>query len=364
MTGVQTCALPILPYITLTNDSPEKEVKITWYYGIGYAYYSIKGGYYDAERAYDKYEKANADRWGCAVRIAASDFRAENIIFENSFNRYITEEEILDGVELHTEGTDSLATFVRKAGQTEDQMASKAATERAAAIAIDADRAEFYQCEFYGSQDTVYTGSKGVHSYFKNCVIEGNTDFLFGDSNSVYENCDLSFAGYSDTDKKYGGYIAVNQAESQHGYLFWGCNIVQGKKYNNGFGDLGRPWRAGARVAYVNTTQETADVITEAGWQDMSGASAKDNPNYKEFNTRLPNGTEITPKAGSVRAMKYQATNPVEDMTVFFDSWSPFYLTYDPSQTVKEPTSNEKRSDVPKGTKITLTSATDRKSVV
>lgn len=348
-----------VPYITLTNDSPEKEVKITWYYGIGYAYYSIKGGYYDAERAYDKYEKANADRWGCAVRIAASDFRAENIIFENSFNRYITEEEILDGVELHTEGTDSLATFVRKAGQTEDQMASKAATERAAAIAIDADRAEFYQCEFYGSQDTVYTGSKGVHSYFKNCVIEGNTDFLFGDSNSVYENCDLSFAGYSDTDKKYGGYIAVNQAESQHGYLFWGCNIVQGKKYNNGFGDLGRPWRAGARVAYVNTTQETADVITEAGWQDMSGASAKDNPNYKEFNTRLPNGTEITPKAGSVRAMKYQATNPVEDMTVYFDSWSPFYLTYDPSQTVKEPTSNEKRSDVPKGTKITLTSATE-----
>ncbi len=91
----------------------------------------------------------------------------------------------------------------------------------------------------------------------------------------------------------------------------------------------------------------------------MSGASAKDNPNYKEFNTRLPNGTEITPKAGSVRAMKYQATNPVEDMTVYFDSWSPFYLTYDPSQTVKEPTSNEKRSDVPKGTKITLTSATE-----
>ena len=346
-----------VPYITLTNDSPEKEVKITWYYGIGYAYYSIKGGYYDAERAYDKYEKANADRWGCAVRIAASDFRAENIIFENSFNRYITEEEILDGVELHTEGTDSLATFVRKAGQTEDQMASRAATERAAAIAIDADRAEFYQCEFYGSQDTVYTGSQGVHSYFKNCVIEGNTDFLFGDSNSVYENCDLSFAGYSDTDKKYGGYIAVNQAESEHGYLFWGCNIVRGKKYNNGFGYLGRPWRADAKVVFANTKQETADIITAEGWAKM-GQDPINNEYYKEYNTTLMDGTPVTIDT-SPRKDKVFTTNPVEDMTVYFDSWNPFYLTYDPSQTVKEPTSNEKRSDVPKGTKITLTSATE-----
>lgn len=64
-----------VPYITFINDNPEEEVLITWYYGIGYAYYSIKGGYYDEERAHDKYEKANAARWGCAVRVAASRFQ-------------------------------------------------------------------------------------------------------------------------------------------------------------------------------------------------------------------------------------------------------------------------------------------------
>lgn len=344
-----------VPYITFTNDEAPKEVKLTWYYGIGYAYYSIKSGYYNEESAHDKYEKANADRWGCAVRVAASDFRAENIVFENSFNRYITEEEIADGVELHTEGTDSGITFVRKADTTEKEAASKAATERAAAIALDADRAEFYQCEFYGSQDTVYTGSKGVHSYFKDCLMEGNTDFMFGDSNSVYDNCKLSFAGYSDA--AYAGMIAVNQAESLHGYLFWGCTIVKGTTWNNGYGDLGRPWRANARVTFVNTVQETADIITARGWQDMSGASATDNPNYKEYNTTSLDGKTITME--SPRKDKYVTENPVEDMTVYFDGWTPSYLDYDASQVVKDPVSDEKRSDVPKGTTITLTSATE-----
>lgn len=348
------------PYITFTNDeAPNGKVTLTWYYGIGYAYYSAKNGFYDEARAHDKQIKGNADRWGCAVQVKSAYFRAENIIFENSFNRYITEEEIADGVEVHTEGTDSGITFVRKAGLTNAQVASKAATERAAAIAIDADHAEFYQCEFYGSQDTVYTGSGGVHSYFKKCLLEGNTDFLFGDSNSVYDECELCFAGYSDTDKKYGGYIAVNQADSKHGYLFTNCTITRGKTYNNGFGDLGRPWRAGARVIFADTTQMSADLITDAGWQDMSGASAKDNPNYYEYNTKLPDGTEIVPKDGTVRKLKYKQPDVLPVKADYFDGWTPMYLTYDETKVVKEPVSSATSSDVETGTTIELSCATE-----
>lgn len=348
------------PYITFTNDeAPNGKVTLTWYYGIGYAYYSAKNGFYDEARAHDKQIKGNADRWGCAVQVKSAYFRAENIIFENSFNRYITEEEIADGVEVHTEGTDSGITFVRKAGLTNAQVASKAATERAAAIAIDADHAEFYQCEFYGSQDTVYTGSGGVHSYFKKCLLEGNTDFLFGDSNSVYDECELCFAGYSDTDKKYGGYIAVNQANSKHGYLFTNCTITRGKTYNNGFGDLGRPWRAGARVIFADTTQMSADLITDAGWQDMSGASAKDNPNYYEYNTKLPDGTEIVPKDGTVRKLKYKQPDVLPVKADYFDGWTPMYLTYDETKVVKEPVSSATSSDVETGTTIELSCATE-----
>ena len=42
------------PYITLAKEG-EGEVVLTWYYGIGYKYYSIDGtGYYNEENAFDK----------------------------------------------------------------------------------------------------------------------------------------------------------------------------------------------------------------------------------------------------------------------------------------------------------------------
>ena len=58
------------PYITLKNDTPAQEVKLTWYYGIGYNYYSADlNGYYDEERAYDKFEKKSVAKWGVATYV-------------------------------------------------------------------------------------------------------------------------------------------------------------------------------------------------------------------------------------------------------------------------------------------------------
>ena len=72
---------------------------LTWYYGIGYEYYSIGAdGYYSEAAAYDKFEKNTAQKWGAAVYIknTATAFRAQNITFESSFNKYITDEELAD----------------------------------------------------------------------------------------------------------------------------------------------------------------------------------------------------------------------------------------------------------------------------
>ena len=81
------------PYLTLKNDTPNQEVKLTWYYGIGYNYYSADPqGYYNEERAYDKFEKRGVAKWGVAtyVQKGAKYFRAEGITFETSFNKYVT----------------------------------------------------------------------------------------------------------------------------------------------------------------------------------------------------------------------------------------------------------------------------------
>ena len=123
------------PYLSLVNDS-DKEVLMTWYYGIGYEYYSADGtGYYNVENAYDQYAKSTASKWGCAVYVknTATGFSADGIVFENSFNRYLTDEEIEDGV---TPAADT-GLPQRKYGT---DVASKAATERATAMAVEAQR--------------------------------------------------------------------------------------------------------------------------------------------------------------------------------------------------------------------------------
>ncbi len=307
-----------VPYITLTNDEPSKEVLITWYYGIGYNYYSTAtDGYYDVEDAFDKYDKGIANRWGTTVRVntGATGFKAENITFEASFNRYITDEEIEDGVEVS--GGEKI-TFVRKYGA---DVTSKAATERATALCAEADKSEFYNCKFYGSQDTLYTGA--INGYFKNCFIEGNTDYVFGDgSDVVFDNCELSFYGYSTG--SVGGYITAHRPNgAEYGYLFRNCTVTAGDDLTVTPGYLGRPWGADAKVAFVNTKLESADLIVAEGWTSMSGndpAAA----NYKEYNTTSLDGAAVD--TSSRTAGTVVTENPVSDVTVYFGSdWTPSY---------------------------------------
>ena len=256
------------PYITLAKEG-EGEVVLTWYYGIGYKYYSIDGtGYYNEENAFDKFDKKLPQKWGVAtyVKNTATGFKAENITFETSFSKYITDEEIVDGVE-----SDGSKAFVRKINS---DPTSYDATERATAIIVDADNSEFKNCNFVGSQDTLYTGA--IHGYFKDCMIEGNTDYIFGSGNVVFDNCELRFCGYSD--KGQSGYLTAARANSMNGYkgyLFRGCIVTQkdGKKHAPEF--FGRPWDADAAVTMFNTVLQNSDTIDPTGWTSMSVLTQK-----------------------------------------------------------------------------------------
>lgn len=58
-----------------------------------------------------RFDKKLPQKWGVAtyVKNTATGFKAENITFETSFSKYITDEEIVDGVE-----SDGSKAFVRK----------------------------------------------------------------------------------------------------------------------------------------------------------------------------------------------------------------------------------------------------------
>ncbi len=311
------------PYITLKNDTPEQEVKLTWYYGIGYNYYSADAsGYWDEDLAYDKFKKRGVAKWGVAtyVKSGATAFRAEGIVFETSFNKYVTDEEIADGVE-----NDGSINFVRKLNS---DVRSKASTERSSAICVEADNAEFYKCSFLGSQDTLYTAGN-VKQYFRNCYIEGNTDFIFGSGDVVFENCEISFCGYTDMNVC-GYYTAARSEPGTKGYLFYNCVASADYSVKQLPGYFGRPWGPDAAVAFVNTIFSSANVIAPDGWASMSG-NAPEKARFREINS-LWDGKAVDL---SSRIRGTVTDDSSYTPKAYFGSWHPAYYTEASSETIK-----------------------------
>ena len=309
------------PYITLKPEG-NGEVKLTWYYGIGYRYYSVdETGYYNVENAFDKYSKeVEAAKWGVGtyVKNTATGFKAENITFEASFNKYITDEEIADGVE---------ETGILPARTYALDVTSKAATERSTALIVEADRSEFKNCTMIGSQDTLYMGDS-THTYYKNCKIEGNTDYIFGSGNAVFDGCELRFCGYSDTGM--GGYITAGRSNNKTdyvGYIFRDCTISNKDGMKHASGYFGRPWDAGADIAFINTVVENADAISAEGWTSMSGV-APTAAKYKEYNTILADGTPVDTTGRVTGVMEEAAAKDLyTNAKTAYLGWDPTYYT-------------------------------------
>jgi len=313
------------PYITFVNDEPSKgTVTITWYYGIGYKYFSANSnGYYDANLAKKKSSRNIASKWGATVQIwnQAKYFKASNIIFENSFNRYMTAEEIADGITLAGDSRASSITFKRTSSS---DVKSRAATERAAAMTIEAPYAEFYACRFYSSQDTLYTGASP--EFFRKCVIEGETDYIFGEANVVFDFCELRWKGYTGT--PYPGYITAarqGNTPSYTGYLFNKCRVY-GSSQNLpvAAGYFGRPWAATAKVMFINTTLQDKNMILPAGWYSMSGVNPENCAGLKEYGTKYKDGSSVS--LSSRRGHVLSANNVASINKVnYMNNWNPTY---------------------------------------
>ena len=311
------------PYITFVNDESSGEVVLTWYYGIGYKYYSASDkGYYDANSAKSKSSKHPAKyRWGATVLLTnkAQYFKAKDIVFENSFNRYMTNEEVADGVEVLGDSNTSPINVQRNGNL---DVKSKAATERGAALAADAGYCEFLNCKFYSSQDTLYTGASPL--YFKNCLIEGQTDYIFGESNVVFDSCELRWKGYSSG--SVGGYITAARAGdgSYTGMLMYNCKVTKNKGLTVSPGYFGRPWRDTAKVKFINTVLEDGNTIAAEGWGSMSGVLPENVAGFKEYGTKLSNGAAVSTSNRKGHILS-QADAEKTNIIDYLNKWTPSF---------------------------------------
>lgn len=145
---------------------------------------------------------------------------------------------------------------------------------QAVALSVDANRCYFENCAFLGNQDTLYTSGEGFMQYFKNCYVEGTTDFIFGEATVLFESCTIH--------SKSNSYItaASTPKTQEFGYVFKNCQLTADEKVTEVY--LGRPWRLYAKTVFINCTM--GKHIKPEGWHNWSKKEAESLTFYAEYN--------------------------------------------------------------------------------
>jgi pectinesterase len=167
------------------------------------------------------------------ARISGNRFRAENITFQNSAG---------------------------PVGQ-------------ALALYVDADKAVFKNCKFIGNQDTIFAAGENARQYFVGCYIEGTTDFIFGPSTAIFQNCTIR--------AKSNSYItAANTPQGKKfGFVFLDCKVIVDSSVTKLF--LGRPWRAYSRTVFIRC--QLPKQIALQGWDNWNNPENEKTVYYAEY---------------------------------------------------------------------------------
>ena len=227
----------------------------------------LRGPYDDASKSVVVADKSAGTTTGgtlasATVNVLANDFLAENISFVNDFNR--THPQLPQG-------------------------------SQAVALLVRGDRDIFENVRILGNQDTLYagvgdcTGSGAdrtcptARQYFDHCLIEGNVDFIFGDSKAVFDNCVIRSNAHSI------GFITAQSKSypgQDSGYVFHDCRLEAEPDVENVY--LGRPWRPYATVIYLNTWM--GPHIVPAGWREWHPGETNYLPDafYAEYRSSGP----------------------------------------------------------------------------
>jgi pectinesterase len=221
----------------------------------------------DTATGRDKYSTFNS----YTVIVKGNDFRAENLTIQNTAGR------VGQAVALHAES----------------------------------DRCEILNCRLLGNQDTLYVGIDSSRQYYKNCFIEGTTDFIFGPATVVFQNCTIKSLMNS--------YItaASTTPRQQYGLVFFDCTLIADTAAKKVL--LGRPWRPHARTVYINTTM--GGHIAPAGWDNWRNPENEKTAYYAEYKSKGPGANASGRVAWSHQLTKKEAK--AYTLKNIFGDWVP-----------------------------------------
>ncbi|XP_038875878.1 pectinesterase-like [Benincasa hispida] len=159
---------------------------------------------------------------------------------------------------------------------------------QAVALRVQSDKSAFFNCRMDGYQDTLYVQTE--RQFYRNCVISGTVDFIFGDSTTIIQNSLIIVR--RPMDNQQNTVTANGRADPKEvsGLVIHNCRIVPEQKL---FAErfkiptyLGRPWKQYARTVIMETT--LGDFIKPDGYMPWSGNFALETCLYLEYGNRGP----------------------------------------------------------------------------
>jgi len=159
---------------------------------------------------------------------------------------------------------------------------------QAVALRVQSDRSVFFNCRIDGHQDSLYYHAH--RQFYRNCVISGTIDFIFGYGAAVIQNSLIILR--RPMDNQFNTVTADGRAERHlaTGLVIHNCRIVPEQKLAvDRFkipSYLGRPWKEYSRTVIMEST--IGDVIKPEGWFPWAGNFALDTLYYAEYANRGP----------------------------------------------------------------------------
>lgn len=184
---------------------------------------------------------------------------------------------------------------------------------QAVALHTEGDKLVFINCRILGNQDTIYTGRAGTRLFFKDCLIEGTTDFIFGPSTAWFENCEI----FSRTNS----YItaASTPKDVAVGYVFNNCRLTCAEGVDKVY--LGRPWRDYGYTLFMNC--DMGKHIRPEGWHHWQ-KERMSTARYLEYNNRGEGAATANRAAWSKQLTKKEAAKiTIENVFGINDKWIP-----------------------------------------
>ena len=200
---------------------------------------------------------------------------------------------------------------------------------QAVALSVRGDRAVFRHLRMLGAQDTLFAAAKSCASdtgpciparqYFEDCYIEGQVDFIFGDSKALFRNCEIHAIPHKTV---YLTAQSKRYPDEDSGYVFDHCKVTAASGIAELY--LGRPWRPYSSVVFLYADLDAG--IAPSGWSEWHPGETHslETAYYGEYRSSGPGANSVSRDPHSHQLTDTEAERfSVASFLLGQDRWNP-----------------------------------------